>query len=302
MLDVALVLNGPPDAGLLDEAVVATVRAFLPGRADGEESWLARGEAWEAALGPLSKPAASEIRDRVRAALGSAPVDVNVVSGEAARRRKRLLVADMESTIIREECLDEIAARAGLGERIAAITRRAMQGEVAFEAALRERVALLAGLDAGLLDDVYAGVTLMPGAATLVATMRRNGAVCALVSGGFSFFAERVAARLSFDVAQANRLEIVDGKLAGRVAEPVLGREAKRAALIRLAAERGIDLSDTLAVGDGANDLAMVETAGLGVAFRAKPVLAQAAPALIVHGDLTALLYLQGYRRAEFSA
>ena len=207
----------------------------------------------------------------------------------------------MELTIIEQECLDELAARVGLRQRISEITLRAMRGELAFEAALRERVALLKGLDAAILEDIYASrVTLMPGAATLVATMRRHGAHCALVSGGFSFFSERIAARLQFDSQQANTLEIVDGKLAGSVRQPILGREAKLASLNRLTRALHLDASDTLAVGDGANDLSMLRAAGLGVAFRAKPILAAAVAVRIEHGDLTALLYLQGYARHEF--
>jgi phosphoserine phosphatase len=176
-----------------------------------------------------------------------------------------------------------------------------MRGELNFEAAIKERVALLKGLNAGVLDDLYANrVTLMPGAETVIATMRANGAYCALVSGGFRFFTEKIAACLSFDVQQANQLDIVEGRIAGTVAEPILGREAKLAALERLARERGLKPADTLAVGDGANDLAMIGAAGLGVAFRAKPVVAASAAASIMHGDLTALLYLQGYRWDEF--
>lgn len=300
MVDATLVVTAAPGSGAFDETLVARTRALLP--AGGAGAWLAPGEAWETALGELGWERAVALRDRVRAALGGAPIDVNVVVGNAAARRKKLLVADMESTIIREECLDEIATRAGLGERIGDVTRRAMRGEVEFEPALRERVALLAGLDAGILEEIDAGLTPMPGAATLVATMRRAGATAALVSGGFTFFADRVARRLGFDVVQANRLEIEGGALTGAVAEPILGRDAKRAALLGLAAERGLAPDDAVAVGDGANDLAMIEAAGLGVAFRAKPLLANAAQCAIVHGDLTALLYLQGYSKVDFSA
>ena len=199
--------------------------------------------------------------------------------------------------IIEQECLDEIAAYAGLRPRIAAITERAMRGELDFSAALKERVALLGGLDARVLDDVYARVTLaMPGAETLMRTMHAHGVTCALVSGGFTFFADRIARRLAFDRAQANTLDIAGGKLAGTVAEPILGREAKLAALEGLAREFAIDPALTMAVGDGANDLAMIKAAGLGVAFRAKPIVAAEAAASIRHGDLTALLYLQRLR------
>ena len=191
--------------------------------------------------------------------------------------------------------------RIGLGARISDITARAMRGELDFAAALRERVGLLRDVDAGVLERVYESVTLMPGAETLIATMRRHGATCALVSGGFTFFTERIAGRLGFDVQQANTLDVADGRISGTVAEPILGREAKLAALERLAREHGLDATETMAVGDGANDLAMLKAAGLGVAFRAKPIVTAEAAASVVHGDLTALLYLQGYTRAEFA-
>lgn len=218
-----------------------------------------------------------------------------------------LLVADMESTIIEQEMIDELADYVGLRDKISAITARAMRGELDFESSLRVRVAMLAGLDAGVLDEVYdKRVTLMPGAETLIKTMKANGAYCALVSGGFTVFTERVAARLGFDEHQANMLEIENGKLTGRVREPILGRAAKRQALERIARTLGIHLMETIAVGDGANDLDMLAAAGLGVAFRAKPKVQEAAGALpngvvVNDGDLTALLYLQGYRQDEFA-
>ncbi|PPD31237.1 MAG: phosphoserine phosphatase SerB [Hyphomicrobium sp.] len=220
--------------------------------------------------------------------------------------RKRLLVADMESTIIEQEMLDELADFIGAREKIATITERAMRGELDFEAALKERVALLAGLDASVLDQAAERITVMPGAETLIRTMKANGAYCALVSGGFTVFTERVARRLGFNEHQANVLEIAGGKLTGRVVEPILGREAKRLALLRLTAMLGIDPRETIAVGDGANDLAMLEAAGLGVAFRAKPKVCEAVAnmpngAVVTRGDLTALLYLQGYAESEFS-
>jgi phosphoserine phosphatase len=238
-------------------------------------------------------------------------IDVNIVDAEYSRagrlidRRKRLIVADMESTIIEQEMIDELAEYVGLRDKISAITARAMRGELEFESALRERVAMLAGLDARVLDEVSEKrLTLTPGAETLVRTMKANGAYCALVSGGFSVFTDRVARRLGFDEHQANVLEIENGTLTGRVKEPVLGRTAKRDALLRIASERGIPIEETLAVGDGANDLDMIAAAGLGVAFRAKPAVQAAARAMpngvvITHGDLTALLYLQGYPQGD---
>ena len=261
--------------------------------------WLSRDEAFEVAIEAPDFAAARAVRDPIAARLGELPVDVCVVP--AAGRRKRLLVADMDSTIIQQECIDEMADMLGLKARIAAITERAMRGELEFEAALTERLALLAGLSEGELQRVFdERVTLMPGARTLIATMRANGAFAALVSGGFTFFTSRVADAVGFDVNRANTLEVVEGKLTGRVVGPILGREAKLASLKEFRDARGLGADETMAVGDGANDLAMIEAAGLGVAYRAKPLVAAEADAGITHGDLTALLFLQGYRRSEF--
>ena len=216
-------------------------------------------------------------------------------------RRKRLLIADMDSTIINVECLDELADFAGLKAEISAITERAMRGELAFEGALRERVGMLKGLAVAALQQTYdERVRLNPGARTLVRTRAANGARCALVSGGFSFFTSRVAQAAGFHSHRANQLGEADGKLTGQVGEPILGREAKLAALNEDAALFGIPLAETLAVGDGANDLAMIEAAGLGVAYRAKPVVAAQADAKVDHTDLTALLYFQGYAANQF--
>jgi phosphoserine phosphatase len=270
------------------EAAAARARASLG--ACGETVWLSPGRAFDI---PFTGDGTA-----ARTALAQARCDVNIVP--AARRRKKLLVADMDSTVIGCECLDELADMAGLKPRIAAITERAMRGEIGFEDALRERVAMLRGLPLDALERTFRErVRLDPGAKALVATMRRNGARALLVSGGFTYFTARVAAEAGFDDAQANTLLDDGARLTGQVGEPILGREAKRAALEREAAHLGLDLADTLAVGDGANDLDMIPSAGLGVAYRAKPVLADAAGARIDHGDLTALLYLQGYRDEE---
>jgi phosphoserine phosphatase len=296
----ALVLSAAPDKGALATRALDPVRDLIAAQCVAE-TWLGPGEAWEGLIVADDAADAARIGARVRAALEGYPLDVNVVpAGEA--RRKQLLLADLESTIIEQECLDELGAYAGLRAEISAITARAMRGELAFEDALRARVRLLAGLDAAVLAEVARRITLTPGAAALVATMRRHGARCVLVSGGFEHFALPVAARLGFEAHVANQLEIAAGRLTGAVVEPVLGREAKRDALVRLAGEWQIDRCRTLAVGDGANDLLMLEAAALGVAFRAKPAVAAAANASIRHGDLTALLYLQGYARAEFDA
>jgi phosphoserine phosphatase len=292
----AIVLTGAPGASAIDDAALASLRESFAGAFTHEE-WLSPGDAWQA-IAPAGEPVV--MRATAAAALARLPIDINMVPANAFRR-KRLLVADMESTIIQQECLDELAVFAGVQEQISGITARAMRGELDFEAALRERVGLLKGLDANLLQRVYDRVTLMPGAETLVSTMRTHGAACALVSGGFTFFTGRIAARLGFDLHRANTLEVTGGHLAGTVASPILGREAKLQALQELTKAGNLLPAETLAVGDGANDLAMIQAAGLGVAFRAKPILKERAAASIVHGDLTALLYLQGYRRDEFS-
>ena len=233
----------------------------------------------------------------VAAALEGAAVDA--IPTRARGRRKGLLVADMDSTIVTTETLDEFAAFAGLKERIAAITRRAMNGELDFREALRERIAMLAGLPLTALEQTWASTVLTPGARELVATMRAHNATTALVSGGFSFFTTRVAAAVGFDVQRSNVL-LDDGRaLTGKVAEPILDKDAKLAALRELAAARGLKMAATLAVGDGANDLPMLMEAGLGVAFHARPVVAAEARAQVRHATLRALLFAQGYRLEE---
>jgi phosphoserine phosphatase len=251
-------------------------------------------------LGPDAADLATEAtRADVEATLSSLPVDFALQPAEG--RRKALFVADMDSTIISCECLDELADFAGLKAEIAAITERAMRGEIAFEGALRERVGMLKGLGVDALQRAYdERVRLNPGAKTLVETMAANGVRCVLVSGGFTFFTDRVAKLAGFHANRANTFIIEDDRLVGRVGEPILGREAKLAALTEEAAALGVPLSASLAVGDGANDLAMLEVAGLGVAYRAKPVVAAQAHCKVDFADLTALLYFQGYRQAEF--
>jgi len=242
---------------------------------------------------------AAGVTAALRDALGDAPVDVIVQP--AATRRKALFLADMDSTMIGQECIDELADFVGLKDRVAAITERAMRGELAFEPALRERVALLAGLDIAVVDRIVAErLTLTPGGQALVRTMRAHGSYTALVSGGFTLFTGPVAALIGFHEHRSNLLVVENGLLAGRVAEPILGREAKRTTLLELREKLGLAAAATLAVGDGANDLAMLAEAGLGIAFRAKPAVAAAAHARLDHADLTALLYAQGYRRADF--
>jgi phosphoserine phosphatase len=226
------------------------------------------------------------------------PLDINLVKTE--KRRKKLLIADMDSTIINVECLDELADMAGLKPQIAAITERAMRGELEFEAALKERVGMLKGLKLDALERTYAErVRLNPGAKSLLATMRANGAHTMLVSGGFGYFTQRVAETAGFHVERGNTLLDDGTALTGEVGTPILGREAKLAALEEAVATLKIDIAESLAVGDGANDLGMIGRAGMGVAYHAKPVVAEAAGAAINHNDLTALLYLQGYSDDE---
>lgn len=226
---------------------------------------------------------------------------VDLILQKAEGRRKKMLLADMDSTMIEQECLDELAAEAGFGERVAAITARAMNGELEFEAALRERVSLLAGLPETVIDQVLENrITATPGGKLLVSTMKKTGAYTALVSGGFTEFTQSVGQGLGFDENRANVLEIVDGKLTGQVIPPILGREAKVEALDEITKKQGLSVTDVMAVGDGANDLGMLMAAGSGVALHAKPAVASACDLVINYGDLTALLFIQGYSVQEF--
>jgi phosphoserine phosphatase len=286
-MDSVLVLIAAPGS----RAIGPDVARLLRDLGGGAPLWLADGEAAEVPVFERLPEFLVDIR--------RFPIDAAVVS--IHNRRKRLLIADMDSTMIEQECIDELGVMAGVGERISDITRRAMRGELDFDGALRERVALLKGLDAGIIDRIIRErITYMPGARTLVATMKAGGAYTALVSGGFTPFTSRVAAQLGFDESQANDLIIRGGRLTGEVGEPILGQQAKVEALRRVAARLGLDSSDALAVGDGANDLAMLSEAGLGVALHAKPHVQEGSLVRINHGDLTALLYLQGYSRSQF--
>jgi phosphoserine phosphatase len=297
MTHVATLISNPARPAVDEHALARAASLLAQAQAP---VWLDPGVAADI---PFTAPADNDNRaqaEALRAAVGDMPVDVVVQA--AGARRKRLFVADMDSTMIGQECIDELADFVGLKAHVSAITERAMRGEIAFEPALRERVALLKGLSGRVIDEVIATrITLMPGGRALVATMRAHGAHTCLVSGGFTLFTDRVAALVGFHENRANRLIVgADGSLAGKVSEPILGREAKLAVLIELRDRFGLAKADTLAVGDGANDLAMLDEAGLGVAYHAKPLVAAAAHARIAHGDLTALLYLQGYRHDEF--
>ncbi|MBM3557967.1 MAG: phosphoserine phosphatase SerB [Alphaproteobacteria bacterium] len=286
-----LTLVGAP----LTQEMVATARAVISGAAAPD--WLAEGEACDIRfLGTVS--AVAELK--VRTALVNTKVDLCVQP--AAGRRKRLLATDMDSTVITCECIDELADFVGVKAQVAAITERAMQGEFDFAASLKARIGLMQGIPEDVLQTVFdQRVRAMPGARTLVQTMRQHGAFTALVSGGFTFFTTRVREMIGFDTDRSNELVFRKGRLAG-IADPVLGAEAKLAALKGFAAERGIPMRETMAVGDGANDIPMLEAAGLGVAYHAKPRTVTAAKARVDHADLTALLYFQGYRRSDFVA
>jgi phosphoserine phosphatase len=291
---VATLICNPADPAL-DSTIVDGARAVLP--SPGAADWLFHEVAVDIPFEGSDDIAA--IVKRLRAARGDLPIDI-VVQPQALRRKK-LFLADMDSTMIGQECIDELADYAGLKAHVAGITERAMRGEVEFEPALRERVALLGGLAVGVVDEVLKQrITLTPGGRELVMTMRAHGAYTCLISGGFTLFTNAVAEMIGFQENRANELKVEDGKLSGKVVEPILGRAAKLATLIELRESFDLDEIDTLVTGDGANDLGMIEAAGLGVAYHAKPAVAAAAAARIDHGDLTALLYIQGYRRDEF--
>ena len=289
-------LIAAPETRLTDD-LIARARAALPQVTNIQ--WLDQGVAADIAFIPEGDAVHRQLSDHLRAALAASPIDLAIQP--LAHRRKKLLVADMDSTMIGQECIDELADLVGLKAHVSAITERAMRGEIAFEPALRERVALLKGLPVSVIDDVIANrITLMSGARALIGTMRAHGAHTVLVSGGFSLFTREVAEMIGFDENHANTLLVENDMLTGYVEEPILGREAKLDTLLEVARYLQLPLAETIAVGDGANDLAMIDRAGLGIAYHAKPAVAAAADARIDYGDLTALLHLQGYRRNEF--
>lgn len=280
-----------PASPVLDRAVVESLRNAWGG---GDARWLDPGVAAEFALDAMP-----ENRWDVWESLQKLRIDLVVQPAEG--RKKRLLIADMDSTMIQQECIDELADEAGVGAHVAGITARAMNGELDFEDALRERVGLLRGLPEAVIAAVIRDrITLMPGGQALVATMRAHGAYAALVSGGFTAFTAQIAAILGFDENRANLLLVEGGKLTGQVAEPILGRAAKVQALEEISLRLGLTPQEAIAVGDGANDLGMLGKAGAGVALHAKPIVAAECDIRINQGDLTALLYLQGYARTEF--
>ncbi|MEC7764644.1 MAG: phosphoserine phosphatase SerB [Pseudomonadota bacterium] len=285
-------LISAPGKAQLDPALVEALMSAWGGT---EARWLAPDEAAE-----FDMPTVPDTRWSSWEELQALGVDLVVQPTEG--RRKKMLLADMDSTMIQQECIDELADEAGVGPRVADITARAMNGELDFEGALRERVGLLAGLPASVIDKVLAErITFMPGGRELVATMRADGGYAALVSGGFTAFTAKVAADLGFDENRANTLGIEGGKLNGQVIDPILGRAAKVAALEEITARLGLVPADVIAVGDGANDLGMLGLAGSGVALHAKPSVAAQCDIRVNHGDLTALLYLQGYAKSDFA-
>ena len=288
---VTLLTN--PETPVLDRVTVESLRNAWGG---GAARWLDPGVAAEFDLEAV--PA-----NRWEVWEGLQALRIDMVVQKAEGRKKRLLIADMDSTMIRQECIDELADEAGVGARVADITARAMNGDLDFEGALRERVGLLKGLPVAVIDRVIRDrITLMPGGAALVATMKANGAYAALVSGGFTAFTSRIAEVLGFDENRANTLNSNGDLLDGTVAEPILGRQAKVDALVDITKRLSIPEAAVMAVGDGANDLGMLKRAGAGVALHAKPVVAAECDIRINHGDLTALLFVQGYRREEFAA
>jgi phosphoserine phosphatase len=284
-----LCLIANPAEPALDDALVSAIHREV----GGEINWLTQRIAVE-----FVKPHLANADDAARALVAGKPVDVALVP--LANRRKRLLVADMDSTMIEQECIDELADALGIRAEVADITRRAMNGELDFEQALRTRVRLLKGLPRARIEEIRRErITYAPGGRALVQTMKTYGAYTCLVSGGFTIFAEHIGKRIGFDEAMANILDFDGDVLGGTVADPILGREAKLSRLLTLSAYHEIPLPETLAVGDGANDLDMIRAAGLGVALHAKPVVAEQAAVRIDHGDLTSLLYLQGYTDEE---
>lgn len=290
MYVVTLLTN--PETPVLERVTVESLRNAWGG---GEARWLDPGVAAEFDLEQVPE-------NRWAAWEGLQALRVDMVVQKAEGRKKRVLIADMDSTMIRQECIDELADEAGVGARVADITARAMNGELDFEGALRERVGLLKGLPESVIGQVLRDrITLMPGGPVLLATMKANGAYAALVSGGFMAFTAAVAGKLGFDENRANTLHVAEGALAGTVAEPILGKEAKLQALNEITARLGITPAEALAVGDGANDLPMLKAAGTGVALHAKPTVQAQCEVRVNHGDLTALLYLQGYSRDDFA-
>lgn len=293
-MDSVVILIAAPGSHAISPSIVSGLRDLT----GYPPQWLNKGEVLEALVAADSP----ELRNELGLLVRDHPIDVAVVPAlHRSRRRKRLLIADMDSTMIGQECIDELGMLAGVGERIKEITASAMRGELDFEGALKARLALMKGLPEDAIGRILTDrITFTPGGRTLIATMKANGAYAALVSGGFVQFTHHVAKHLGFDEHRANEFIIADGKLSGTVREPILGQDAKVSTLHEITKRLGLEVADAIAVGDGANDIPMLQQAGLGVALHAKPKVREAAAVSINHGDLTALLYLQGYWREEF--
>lgn len=280
-MDSVLVLIAAPRSGAISDQIAARI---------GHVHWLSQGDALETSASYVAL---------AREVCAGLPIDINVVPSD--NRRKRVLLADMDSTMIQQECVDELGVVAGVGDHIKSVTARAMRGEIDFEGALKERVALLQGLPESAIQEVIdKRITFMPGGKSLLNTMKKHGAYTALVSGGFTAFTAHVAHALGFQENRANTLLVKDNRLTGEVAMPILGKDAKVESLRRICSAHGLSHEDVLAVGDGANDIPMLQAAGMGVALHAKPKVQEQAHYVVNHGDLTALLYLQGYGRSEF--
>ncbi len=295
MISFVLTFVSDLSSGPLESSHVEQVSQHLG--IEGKVTWLAEHEACDVTF--KSCASALQLSQRAREALGGAAIDT--VCTPLANRRKKILISDMDSTVINQECIDELGDSIGVGQQIKAITTAVVNGDIGFSDALRQRMALMKGMPQNHLEKVYRErISVQPGARTLVQTMRHHGAYCILVSGGFSYFTQRIAERIGFHDHQANDLLFKDGQLTGEVLEPILGRSAKLETLKKLCDEKGLTAGDVLAVGDGANDIMMIEAAGLGVAYHGADSLKKQANACIDHNDLTALLYVQGYAKSEF--
>ncbi|HEY9079456.1 phosphoserine phosphatase SerB [Magnetovibrio sp.] len=292
---LTLITNSADGALSADQVEVARRALDAIGGQSAAADWLSPHEAVDIAFDGVHP---KDAEAAVRQALGDRPLDV--IAQSALRRKKKLIIADMDSTIVEGETLDELAEFAGLKDQIAALTKRAMNGEIGFAEALRTRVAMLEGLSESFLEETMNGVHLNPGARELIATMRENGAFTALISGGFSFFTDRIRERVGFHMSLGNKLEIVDGHLTGQVIPPVVDKDTKLEMLVDMAAQQELGMTDTFSIGDGANDVPMLMAAGMGVAYHGHPVAREHARARLDHADLSGALFIQGYRRDEF--